>query len=183
MKSLARSYIWWPGLDKEIEEKVRMCTSCQEQQPMPAEAELHPWEYLSRPWSRLHMDFAGPFLGHMWLVIIDARTKWIEVHCMNKITSEATVEKCRETFATHDLPELVVTDNGSSFTSEEFDTFMKLNGIKLIHSAPYHPASNGLAENAVKTFKNGMKSTSGGSVLTRLHRWLFQHRITPHSTT
>ena len=102
---------------------------------------------------------------------------------MNKITSEATVKKCRETFATHGLPEVVVTDNGSSFTSEEFDTFMKPNGIKLIHSAPYHPASNGLAENAVKTFKNGMKSTSRRSVLTRLHRWLFQHRITPHSTT
>ena len=54
-------------------------------------------------------------------------------------------------FATHGLPEMLVTDNASYFTSQEFQDFAKLNGIRHVTSAPYHPASNGLAERAVQT--------------------------------
>lgn len=68
-------------------------------------------------------------------------------------TSEATVF-----FATHALPIVIVIDN-SSFSSRAFLDLMKLSVIKFIHSSPYHPSSNGLAEIAVKTFKNGMKIT------------------------
>ena len=73
--------------------------------------------------------------------------------------SSKTIEKLRITFANYGLPRKVVTDNGSSFTSEEFRTFMSENGIVHITSAPYHPSSNGLAERAVQTFKNGIKRT------------------------
>lgn len=183
MKGLARSYIWWPNLDGDIEMTVRQCTACQLNGNLPASAPLHPWEFPSRPWARVHMDFAGPFLGHMYLLMIDAHTKWLEVHIMGKITSEATIEKCRETFATHGMPEVVVTDNGTSFTSSEFQHFMQQNGVKLIHSAPYHPSSNGLAENAVKTFKAGMKKMSGETLQSRVQKFLFHYRITPHTTT
>ena len=54
-------------------------------------------------------------------------------------------------FATHGLPEMLVTDNASYFTSQEFQDFAKLNGIRHVTSAPYHPAPNGLAERAVQT--------------------------------
>ena len=164
MKSLARGYMWWPNCDDDIEDTVRKCYDCQQQRPMPARAKLHPWEFPNRPWACVHVDYAGPFLGHMFLVIVDAYSKWIEVHIMTKSTSEATINKLRETFATHGLPEIVVSDNGSCFTSDEFQGYMKVNGIKLLHSSPYHPASNGLAENAVKTFKQGMKKMSSGTV-------------------
>ena len=61
----------------------------------------------------------------------------------------ATIEKLRVTFATHGIPVTVVTDNGTNFTSREFENFMKSNGIAHVKTAPYHPASNGLAEKAV----------------------------------
>ena len=67
MKSLARSHVWWPGLDKDIENMVKACTSCQQ---APAVAPLHPWIWPSRPWKHVHVDFAGPFLGSsLWMHI------------------------------------------------------------------------------------------------------------------
>ncbi len=88
---------------------------------------LHPWEWPSQPWSHIHLDFAGPFLGHYFLVIIDAHSKWLDVHIMASITSSKTIEKLRIIFANHGLPRKVVTDNGPSFTSEEFREFLSDN--------------------------------------------------------
>ena len=65
---------------------------------------------------------------------------------MTSSTFSATIEKLRIAFATHGFPEMVVTDHSNNFVSSEFEDFMKMNGIRHIRKAPYHPASNGLAE-------------------------------------
>ena len=69
IKSLARAYIWWPKMDKDIKDLAKSCSMCQQTSAHPAKAPLHPWEWPAQPWSRLHMDFAGPFLGHMYFSI------------------------------------------------------------------------------------------------------------------
>ena len=138
---------------------------------------------LGMAWSRIHLDFAGPFLGHMFLVIVDAHSKWLDVHQMQSITSSKTIDKLRIVCTTHGLPQKVVTDNGPSFTSEEFRTFMSLNGIVHVTTSPYHPSSNGLAERALQTFKQGLKCTPGSTIQERLSNFLFTYRITPHTTT
>ena len=84
---------------------------------------------------------------------------------------------------THGLPETLVTDNASIFTSKEFELFTKQSGIHHVTSAPYHPASNGLAECTMQTFKKFMKKTPGDPINTHVLRFLFQYCITPHSTT
>ena len=183
MKALARQYVWWPCLDKDIEEKVQCCSTCQSNRVSPPVAPLHPWEWPSRPWSRVHLDFAGPFLGHMFLIMVDAHSKWIEVHVMASSTSSATIENVRTTFAQLGIPQTVVTDNGSCFVSAEFKQFLTKNGIHHITSAPYHPSSNGLAERAVQTVKQGLKKLREGSVKDRVARFLFAYRNTPQSTT
>ena len=183
MKVLARQYMWWPGIDAELEKKVKSCQNCQSVRQSPAHAPLHPWEWPQRPWSRVHADYAGPFLGKMFLILIDAHTKWIDVHMTSSATSQVTIEKMRSTFATLGIPEMLVTDNGTAFTSTEFDQFAKRNGIRHVTTSPYHPASNGLAERAVKTFKEGMRKLSNGSIETKLSRFLFKYRSTPQSTT
>ena len=119
----------------------------------------------------------------MLLVVVDAYSKWLEVHRMKSVTPTATIEKLREMFATHGLPATLVSDNGSNFTSSEFQEFMKKNGIKHIKVALYHPASNGLAERAVRIFKEGYEEMEDGSVQTKLSRFLLSYRTTPHSTT
>ena len=115
---------------------------------------------LTRPWSRLHIDYAGPFLGQMWLVIIDAHSKWLEVFLMSSTTSTGTAQCLREVFARFGLPERIVTDNAPNSVSSEFIYFLKQNGIRHTTSAPYHPATNGLAERAVRVFKDGTKKMS-----------------------
>ena len=183
MKSLARSYVWWPKMDSDIEQTVQKCQVCQESRPSPPTAPLHPWEWPSEPWSRLHLDFAGPFLGYNYLVLVDAHTKWMDVQVMSSTTSAKTIEKLREIFSTHGLPLKIVTDNGSAFTSQEFRKFMEQNGIRHITSAPYHPSTNGLAERAVQTFKRAIERLSDLPIQERLSKFLFTYRLTPHTTT
>ena len=88
----------------------------------------------------------------------------------------------RSSFAALGLPEVIVSDNAATFTSDEFGQFLKRNGIRHVRTPPYHPASNGLVERAVQTFKEGLKKLTEGSLSTRLARFLFKYRITPHST-
>ena len=78
MKSIARSYVWWPKIDKHIEELVKNCVDCQSNRDKPAVAPLHPWVWPSKPWQRVHIDFAGPFLGKN-LLLVDAHSKWPEI--------------------------------------------------------------------------------------------------------
>jgi hypothetical protein len=185
MKGLARSYVWWPKMDDQIEHCVKSCEECQTNRPLPPEAPMHPWEWPGRAWSRLHVDYAGPFMGNMFLILVDSYSKYMDVYPMNSSTSCATIDKLRISFATHGLPETLVSDNGTCFTSEEFKKFVQSNGIKHICSAPYHPRSNGLAEKAVQTFKNGLKKMkkSKGTIKTKVQRFLFHYRCTPHTTT
>ena len=65
MKALARSYVWWPKIDCEIEAVVKQCLGCQQSRASPPLAPLHPWQWPSQPWSRIHLDFAGPYMGHI----------------------------------------------------------------------------------------------------------------------
>ena len=183
MKSLARSYVWWPGIDAEIATRVSSCPESQYNQNAPAPTPLQPWDWPERPWTRVHADYAGPFLGRMFLILVDAHSKWMEVHPVTSATSQVTIEKMRLMFTAHGLPEVLVTDNGTTFTSEEFQEFLAKNGIRHARTSPYHPSSNGLAERAVQSFKQGMKKHSQGSIETRLARFLFHYRITPHTTT
>lgn len=117
------------------------------------------------------------------MVIVDAHSKWLDVKIMQSITSEKTIEKLRSVFATHGLPKQLVTDNGRSFTSDKFQEFVSMNGIKHTFSAPYHPATDGQAERAVQSLKRGLREMSHGTVEERLSKFLFKYRITPHSTT
>ena len=89
----------------------------------------------------------------------------------------------REIFATHGLPEVLVSDNGTAFSSTEFQEFTKRNSIRHIRTAPYHPSSNGQVERAVQIFKDAMKKHSSESIQTRVSRFLFHYRTTPHTTT
>jgi len=155
MKSLARGYMWWPGLDKDTEECVKECHICQSTRKSLPVVPLHPWSWPGKAWSRVHIDYARLVEGKMFLLIVDAYSKWLEVHATSTSTS-ATIELLRKSFAALGLPELIVFDNTTTFTSEEFAEFLKKNGIRHIRSPTYRPASNRLIERAVQTFKEGL---------------------------
>ena len=183
MKALARTVIWWPKIDEDIEEMVKACAECQMTRANPPVAPLNPLPWPSKPWSRLHMDFAGPFMNLMFLVVIDAGSKWIEVFPMHTSTSASTIEHLRSLFSQFGLPDIVATDNGSCFVSDEFEQFLSSNGISHWKSAPYHPSTSGLAEKAIQIVKHGLKKAGTGTLKAKLARLLFNYRITPHTTT
>ncbi|UYV69862.1 K02A2.6-like [Cordylochernes scorpioides] len=181
MKMIARRYFWWPGIDKNIEELARDCRICQESASMPPST-ISEWTWPEKPWHRLHLDLAGPFMGRMFMVLVDAHTKWLEIVIIKDITSRTIIGHLREIFARFGLPELLVTDNGRQFDLSEFEEFTKINGIRHTKTSPYNPSTNGLAERYVREFKNSLRKNQGkDSIEINLQRFLFTHRPFPQT--
>ena len=104
MKALARSYVWWPGIDATLEAQVRNCHSCQENQRSPPKAPLHPWDWPDRAWARVHVDFAGPFMGKHFLLLVNSYSKWLEIHAVSTTSTEAALSKLCLIFSTDAWP-------------------------------------------------------------------------------
>ena len=146
MKELARSYLWWPNLDKELENLCNSCPECLEKRGMPPKAELHPWEWPKAPWHRIHVDYAGPVDGNYFLIIVDAHSKWVEIFKTKGTTAQGTIKCLSHLFSQFGLPVSIVSDNGPCFTSQEYKTFLSNSGVRQILTAVYKPSTNGLAE-------------------------------------
>jgi len=119
---------------------------------MSAETPLHPWVWPTRVWQRVHVDFAEND-KQIFLVMIDAHSKWVEVFPMASTTSTKTIECRRSCFAAYGIPEQPVSDSGSQFTSGEFKRFVGKNGITHTLVPAHHPSSNGAAERSVQILK------------------------------
>lgn len=154
----------WPAatsgghqVDKDLETQVKLCRACQQQRASPARAPLHSCAWPSRRWQRVHLDFVGPFRNWMFLVAVDAHSKWPEVCLMKFTTAATTVAQLHKLFSRHGLPETIVSDNGPQFTSEEFCSFRKLHGMRQVLTAPYYSSSNGLAGRFIQSLKNALR--------------------------
>ena len=90
MKQLARSTVYWPRIDFDIEDLCRKCTSCGQFQNKPDKPSIHPWMMPEKPWSRLHLDHAINFLGRNWLVLVDAYSKYPCIHPTTSTSSKST---------------------------------------------------------------------------------------------
>ncbi|XP_058810503.1 uncharacterized protein K02A2.6-like [Phymastichus coffea] len=154
MKMLARKYVWWPSMDRQIENKCK--------------------QY-----------FCGPIDGKMHNVILHSHLKWFDIRELNNIIAETTIDVFRDYFVTWGIPKKLVTDHGPTFISKLFEDFMLANGVTHIKCVPYHPASNGAAENAVKTCKAKIKILNRQCSTRKeaLAKYLFHYRSSPHCTT
>ncbi|XP_055606665.1 uncharacterized protein K02A2.6-like [Uranotaenia lowii] len=181
MRSVARNYVYWPGIDDQIAQRVKACVECSKAAKFNIKTNLQSWSAPERPWQRIHADFAGPVDGNFFLIVVDSYSKWPEVIPTKRISTAATLNMFREIFARHGMPETLVTDNGTQFTSECFERYCESNGILHLRTPPYHPQSNGLAERFVDTFKRGMKKiTTGGEALREaIDTFLLCYRSTP----
>lgn len=122
MKQLSRRYCWWPGIDQDIEMTAASCQACQLHSSQSAR-EYSSWPVPSSPWDRVHLDYAGHFLGKMWLIVVDAFSKFPWVVKMSSSTTAATISALRSIFALEGLPKTLVSDNGTQFVSKEFEHF------------------------------------------------------------
>ena len=106
---------------------------------------------------------------------------------MKNIKATSVISCFRNVFWTNGIPYFLVSDNEPSYSSQEFNEFCKVNRIKHLKIAPYHPSSNGAAERSVQTFKTVLKNIIDGKVVidldSTLSRFMLSYRTTPHSTT
>ena len=142
MKAFARSSIWWPRLDKAIEETA---AQCEPSTPSIATSEC-PMRNDYNEWN-----------NHHFFVLVDAFTKWPEVKAVSCTISKTIINILRDTFSTYGFPQILVSDNGPQFISTEFQNFCCENHIIDHKLPPYHPIINNLAENMVKSVKTHLK--------------------------
>ena len=109
-------------------------------------------EVVARPWSKIGADLCE-LNNRSLLVICDYYSNYIEVARLSSVTSRSIIKEMKAVFARYGIPDIVVTDNGPQFASAEFSAFAKTWMFNHNTSSPYHPQSNGKAENAVRTVK------------------------------
>lgn len=182
MKELARNYLWYPGMDQDVENLVSKCEGCQLVRNDPVKGPTIPWRYPERPMERVHIDYAE-FEKQNYLVIVDAFSKWIDVVQVSSTSTSSTISVLRKFFSQFGLPEELVSDNAAQFTCKEFEHFLQMNGVKHTKSPPYHPASNGAAERQVQNFKHALKKQLLGEGKPDLDSFLLTYRSTPHRVT
>ena len=105
------------------------------------------------------------------------------------MTTETLINCLSKVFSSIGVAKIIVTDNARMFTSAEFNKYCTNLGIRHITSPPYHPSSNGSAENAVRIFKKsfnkilGDKSNKSKKMQELLDIFLYSYRNTIQETT
>uniref|UniRef100_A0A914ZA88 RNA-directed DNA polymerase n=1 Tax=Panagrolaimus superbus TaxID=310955 RepID=A0A914ZA88_9BILA len=187
-KQLGRKHVYWPNITVDIEKMVNSCYSCIQLSKAPIKTTLASWPRSIKPGDRIHMDFAGPLLGKMFLVIVDSCSKWMDVHVLNAATSWTTILSVGRYIANNGVPRVVVTDNGCQFTSGEFSIFCQRYGITHVTSPVYHPQSNGQAERCVDIVKRYVKKRAiidgpNLDLVECINEFLLCYRSTPSTAT
>nr|ABF98607.1 retrotransposon protein, putative, unclassified [Oryza sativa Japonica Group] len=149
-----RQGFYWPTTLNDAVDLVRRCRACQfhaKQIHQPAQAlQIIP---LSWPFAVWGLDILGPFRrapgGFEYLyVAIDKFTKWPEAYPVVKIDKHSALKFIKGITARFGVPNRIITDNGTQFTSELFGDYCEDMGIKLCFASPAHPRSNGQVERA-----------------------------------
>ena len=184
MKSIARQCVWWKTIDIDIQQHVALCDSCCRGKSA-SKSTWTSWPEETTSWSRVHIDYCGPFENGLYaLVIVDAFSRWPEVHLTRSMTATETIGRLRRTFAQEGVPVVLVSDNAPEFCASEFQTWLRCIGCHHVLTPPYHPRSNGLAERFVRTLKDHVRAANRESPLQAVvDRFLQQYRNTKHSST
>ena len=185
-KQLIRDKVWFLGIDKLAEEKVKNCLSCQ-----AASTKSPPLEPLrmtplpSAPWKELAVDFAGSFpSGDYIMVVTDEFSRFPEVEILTSTSARTVIPKLDAIFARQGIPDVLKSDNGPPFHGLEFKNFADYLGFKHRRITPYWPRANGETERLVQTLENSIRIAhlEGRNWKQELYTFLRQYRATPHST-
>ena len=148
----AASSVWWSGISRDIEKMVNNCVTCEKHRRERIEP-MKGTEFPQRPWSRVGVDFFV-HKGHTYLLAIDCYSRDGEICLVTKKvdTSETTV-KLKKVFSRHGIPDILFSDNGTQFDSQEFRDFVQYCGFEHVTSSPRFAQSNGEVERGVQTMK------------------------------
>ena len=179
MQQMAKTTVYWPGIDANIEDWVQRCSACLATKPNQKREPLLPHEVPDGPWQKIGADFFD-LDGKKFLLVIDYFSKFPFVELVTTTSAQSTINKLRNIFATEGAPQTLITDNGPPFNSNEFKRFCQEWNLEHHTSSPNYPQSDGQAERAVQTVKQCMaRCKQDGQDFKQA---LLQMRTTPIST-
>ena len=154
-RARARESMWFPSISQSIQDLVANCHTCAKVRPTPTEP-LMPSSFPSRPWERVATDLFTHD-GQSYVLVVDYFSRWIEVRPLDGQTSSDIIHRLKSIFATHGIPDIVMSDNGPQYSSEQFLNFAQSYEFTHVTSSPRYPQANGEAERAVRTIKDLLK--------------------------
>jgi hypothetical protein len=190
---LVGHHFYWAGMRKDVTKTVSSCDICQRAKKTPGPIEKpSSMKMTERPFQRISMDYAGPLKrtrrgNQYFLVVVDDFSRYIKVFPVVKANGATTIRCLRQVFAEEGVPEEVLTDNGTHFTSGDVDDFLRARGVNHVKSPAYHPASNGMAERSVsRTIKMLIRANildKGGEWDCNLDEFQFKYNAAVHPST
>ena len=171
----AQQSVWWPGLGKTLKERISNCPACCQHKSVQVEP-LIPTKMPNRPWERVATDLFE-WQKSQYLIVVDYYSRYIEVAKLTSTSSPEVIKHLKSVFARHGIPEVIMSDNGPQYSSEQFTDFADQYGFTHITSSPKYPQSNGAAERAVRTIKELLtkNNTGGGDI----YMAMLAYRSTP----
>ena len=161
MKSLLRTKVWFPGMDKKVEEVLAKCLACELNDTSSYTQPIKSTTLPRKAWIELAMDFFGPIPnGNELLVLMDKFSRMPVVEEVKTTAADFFLPKLDAIFSLLGIPESLETDNGPPFNGEKFLDFCKYYGIKHRKITPYHPPANGQAENFMKNMAKVIKNAN-----------------------
>ena len=167
----AKASVWWPGITKQLTQKVQHCEACCKN-ASPAKEPLMATPLPEYPWQKVGTDLFE-LKGAHYLLIVDYFSRYPEVTKLVSTTSSAVISALKAAFSRHGIPEVVRSDNGPQYSSHDFAKFAETYGFKHLTSSPVFPQSNGQAERAVGTVKRMLERSSDPFIA------LLSYRSTP----
>ena len=147
----ARESVWWPSINKEIQDMIEGCNTCIKHQRMQYKT-MKTGTLPDTAWEMIGTDLFE-FEGQWYALFIDYFSRWIEVADMRSQTGEHLVRKFRPLLARYGAPKVIRSDNGPCYISQEWKGLMEEYAIDHQTSSPHYHQSNGMAERGVETIK------------------------------
>ncbi|XP_063951965.1 uncharacterized protein K02A2.6-like [Lytechinus pictus] len=148
----ARDHLYWPGMSKEIKEFIQTCATCQENSISQPAQPLMSHQIIDRPWAKIGIDLFHHG-NETYLIMVCYYSNFFEMEKLQRTTAPAVIKRLKHQFGRYGVPEIIVSDNGHPFSSNEFAEFAKKIGVEHNTISPYNSKANGKAESAVKTAK------------------------------
>lgn len=176
----ARGTIFWPGMNSDIKQLADCCSICQERKPMNQNAPLMQHAEGSTPWQKIGLDLFE-LNGKHYLIAVDYFSSFIEIDLLTSLTSSRVIALLKKQFARFGIPNVIMSDGGPQFVSQEFQDFAKKWGITRMTSSPMHQQANGKAESAVKIMKTLLRKCEAEK--TDPYEAILEQRNTPKQDT
>ncbi|XP_077519648.1 uncharacterized protein LOC144129398 [Amblyomma americanum] len=129
MKARARTVVFWPSINSDIEEVAQRCQTCQKYKSRNARLPLLSHEIPTLPWESIGADICH-HNGAEYLVVVDFYSFFFEIRLVQAPSANKVIAACNDIFATHGFPRRLCTDNGPPFSSQQFKDYADKIGLQ-----------------------------------------------------